>query len=162
MPATAPLAVKGMCDNNSRKICLSIRILPDHGFFAAVRAQSVKLQKVSANRKIGLPGEPCLELVEVTIGEIDDGAAVGANQVVMVYRRPPHQVAATAAAHVHFTDKTELRKYFEGTIDGNQSDARMAPRYSFMYPGRGQVLVAGSNGVQYGEPLRSYFITPPP
>jgi hypothetical protein len=85
-------------------MCLIIRVLPGRGFLCAVRAPSVELEKVPANRKIGLPGQPCLQLIEVTIGEIDNGAAVGTNKVVMVHGRPPHQVAAAVAAHVHLTN----------------------------------------------------------
>jgi hypothetical protein len=139
---------------------LSIFILPGYRFLTAVPALSDEFKNVAVNLKAGFFCKSLLKLTEVTIGEVNNGATVGANQVVMVLRRPPHQVASVITRDMYLTDKTKSGEYLKSTINGYQSDAGVLMAYPLMYFGRGKVLVTFNNLAEYRTPLRGNFVTP--
>jgi len=141
-------------------MCLSNFILPGCRFLAAIPALSQKLKEVAVNLKTCFFYKSLLQLTEVTIGEVNHGTTVGANQVMMVLRRPPHQVAPVITDDMYFTDETESGEYLKGAIYGYQSDAGMLVAYSLMYCGRSKVLMTVDNRAEYYTPLRGYFVTP--
>ena len=93
---------------------------------------------------------------------VDNGTTVGANKVMVVLRRPPHQVAPAASSRVHFTDKPEPGQYLQGAVYGNQPDAGVLLTYPVIYRRRSQVLISMHNGTDYAAALRRNLIIVPP
>jgi len=100
------------------------------------------------------------QFTEVAIDKINHGATVGANQVMMVLRRPPHQVAAAITGDAYFTDETESSEYLKSAINGYQSNAGVLMAYPLIYFCWSKVLVTADNRAEYYTPLRGYFVTP--
>jgi hypothetical protein len=109
--------------------------------------------------KAGLLRKPALQFPEVAIGKINHGTAVGANQVMVMLRRPPYQVAAAVTTGVYFTDETEFGKYLKRAVNRHQPDIRVLLAYQLVYGRRGQVLMTVANGADNRPALWSYFIT---
>lgn len=101
---------------------------------------------------------PPLQPAEVAIGEIDNCAAVGADQVMVMFVRSPHDVAAAASAGMHFTDEPELYEYLERAVNRHQPDAGVLAFYPFVYRGRRQVLMTFQDGFNDFPALRGYFV----
>ena len=53
--------------------------------FQAVVTATRELKKMSFDFEVGLTGQPLLQVAEVAIGEVSHCAAVGANQVMVVF-----------------------------------------------------------------------------
>src|SRR4030067_1092239 len=107
---------------------------------AATPALSQELQEMAVNFKTGLFSKTPFQLSEVAIGKINNLTAVGADEVMVMFRGAAHQVAAATAAGMRFTDKTKLREDFNGAIDSYQADARMLFTHPFMNCGGGAVF----------------------
>lgn len=113
-----------------------------HRHILAVLAATKELQKMAVYFKAGLLGQPLLQFVKVTVGEVDNCAAIGANQVMVVLRWPPEQVASAVASSMYLADKPKLSEYIESAIDSHQADAGVLLMHPFKYLGRCKVVVA--------------------
>jgi hypothetical protein len=107
--------------------------LPRFGCLAAVAALSQKFKKMTAYLKTRLSGKPAFQLAQVAIGKIDDPAAVGTDQVMMMLRRSAYQVAPAIPPGVHLANKTEFGKNSQGAVNGHQPDAGVLKAYPLVY-----------------------------
>jgi hypothetical protein len=94
-----PFIVKTVEDNPASLFATAVHPL------GAVTAASCELKEVAIYLKVGLPGYSLFQLAEVAIGEVHHCAAVRTNQVVVVLRWSPHQIASAVASGMYLTDK---------------------------------------------------------
>jgi hypothetical protein len=87
---------------------LSIFISPGQYFLTAFAALPQKLKEVAIYLETSFLRKPPLQFTKVTVSKIGHHAAVRANQVMVVFRGPPHQVATAVAPSVHFTNEAKL------------------------------------------------------
>jgi len=114
---------------------------------------------MSAYLEAGLFRQPPLQPGEVAGCEIDDPAAVGANQVMVVLGRPPHEIAAAVTAGVHFADEPEPGQHFQRAVYRHQADAGVPAPYLFVDGCRGKMLVALHDGIDHRPALRGNLMT---
>ena len=74
-----PLIAKTAEDNSASLFATAI--LP----FPAVVTATRELEKVSFDFKVGLTGQPLLQVAEVAIGEVSHFTAIRANQVMVMF-----------------------------------------------------------------------------
>ena len=108
------------------------------------------------------PGEPLLQLAQVAICEVLNGAALGAHDVVVVLTGSPHKVASSVACGVNLADEAEPVQYVEGAVHCNQSYSTMLPLCLPVYIGRGEMVVAEVDSVEHGAALRRELVALPP
>ena len=101
-----------------------------------------------------------LKITEVAVSEVGHRAAIGADEVMVMFQGSPHQVAATVAPGVHLTDKPQLGKDVKGAIDGDQTDAWALLTNPIVYLSRGEVVVVEDYGIEYRAPLRGKLVPP--
>jgi len=126
--------------------------------FRAVRAASRELEEVAVYLKISLPRNSLLQLAEVAIGEVNHGATVGANQVVVVLRRSSHQIASAVASRMHLTDKSEVGKHIERAVYSDQPDTGVLFMNLLVYGSGGKMVMAERDCIQHSSPLWRDFI----
>ena len=124
----------------------------------AVTAASCELKEVAVYLEAGLPGYSLFQLAEVAIGEVNHGATVGANQVVVVLRRSSHQIASAVASCMHLTDKSEVGKHIERAVYSDQPDTGVLFMNLLVYGSRGEMVMAERDCIQHSPPLRRDFI----
>jgi len=104
-----------------------------------------------------LPGQPFFQLCQIVPGEVNDFAAIGAYQVVMVLGYA-ERVAGAVGAGVKLADKVKGDKNLQGTVDGHQADAGVVLVNPVVYIGGRKVVVAISNSLNYNATLWRHFI----
>jgi len=104
-----------------------------------------------------LPGKPFFQFRQIVSGEVNDFAAAGAYQVVMVLGYA-ERVAEAVGAGAKLADKVKVIKDFQGTIDGHQADAGVVLVNPAMYLGGRKVVVAIGDSVDNGTTLWSRFV----
>jgi hypothetical protein len=109
--------------------------------------------------KTGLSGKPAFQFTQVAIGKINNLAAVGTNQMVVMFGRSAYQVAPAISPGVHFADETKFRKRFQSAVNRHQPDAGVLTAYPLVYGRWSQVLSTFNNAFDDSSPLRSNFIT---
>ena len=73
-------------------------------FFLAGLAETNELKQVAIYSESSLPGEALLRLCQITVSKVNNPAAVGANQVVMV-PRGTNCVAVAVTSGMQLADK---------------------------------------------------------
>jgi hypothetical protein len=68
-------------------------------------AAPVELQKMVFHHESGVLGKPLFQFAKLAAYKIDNHAALGADDVVMVLRGPPEKVAAGMPFVVHLADE---------------------------------------------------------
>jgi hypothetical protein len=68
--------------------------------FAAAPALTEEFQEVAVYLKAGLFGQLSFQSAEVAFGKIHDFAAIGTNQVMVVFGGSPHHIAPAPALGV--------------------------------------------------------------
>ena len=124
----------------------------------AVTAASCELKEVAVYLEIGLPGYSLFQLAEVAICEVCHGAAVRANEVMVVLRWPPHQIASAVAPCMHFADKPEFGQNVERTVNSDQPDIGVFCLNLLVYLSGGEMVMAEGDCIQDSAPLRRDFI----
>jgi hypothetical protein len=82
----------------------------------AIAAAARELKQVAVYLEAGLPGYSLFQIAKVAIGEVHHCAAVRANQVVVVLRWSPHQIASAVASRMYLTDKPEFSQYIQRAV----------------------------------------------
>lgn len=93
------------------------------------------------------------QVVQNAAGEVYDKTAVGAYEVVMMLGRPSEEITAGIAFIVHLAYEPQGGQHLERAIYGDQSDAGVFAVGSFIKLGRGDVIVAFGDGVDYSTTL---------
>jgi hypothetical protein len=99
-----------------------------------------------------------LQLAEVTIDKVSHCATPGANEVMVVFLRPPQQITAAIAAGVHLTEESELVKYIKSTVYSYQPNARVLLTNLIVYIGWSKMVMAEGDCIQHRAPLRGELI----
>jgi hypothetical protein len=108
--------------------------LPCRAFgFAAAPALTEELQEMPVYLKAGLFRQPPLQSNKIAVGKIHDPSTVRANQVMVVFRGPSHQITAATTTGVHLTDEPKPFQHFQCTVNRHQTDAGMLPDNFIVY-----------------------------
>ena len=124
-------------------------------------AETEELKQVAVYSKPALPGQPLLQFTKIVPGEINNCAAVGTNQMVVVLWRT-NCVAVADASGTQLADKFQFSQYLKGTVNSYQSNVRAVLTYLLMYGSRRKVVLAGSDYLYHRLPLRGKLIAMPP
>jgi len=122
------------------------------------RAEAQELQQMAFQFKPGLPGQPVFQFTELTVSEVNNLAAVGAKQVVMMFGRSSRQIAPAVTSGVHLTDEPQLVKYLKRAVNGYQADIGVILMQPIIDVSRGKVIRTGGNYLYYGSSLRGKLI----
>ena len=87
--------------------------------------------------------------------EINHYAAVGADEVMVMLPRPPHQITPAAAPGVDFAGQSKFGEYLEDAVYRDKSNSRILPSYPVMYRSGGEVVIASGDGPHHRTSLRS-------
>jgi hypothetical protein len=122
-------------------------------YLLAIGAAPVKLEEVVLHNEPGIIDKLPFQVVQYAAGEVYDETADGAYEMVVMLGRPSQEVAAGIALVVHLAYEPHIGQHLERAIYGDQSDAGVFAVGPFVKLGRGDVVVAFSNGVDYGTTL---------
>jgi hypothetical protein len=90
-------------------------------------------------------------------GEVNNYAAVGTNQMVVVLRGTDG-IASAVTSGMHFTDEPQFSKYSEGAVNSYQPDIGVNLTHLLIYGGWSKMVLGGSNGADYRSSLWGKFI----
>ena len=99
-----------------------------------------------------------LQWSQIAIGEINNSAAAGANQVMMVFYRSSHEVASAAAPGVDLADKAQPGKQVKGAVDGYQPNAGVFLMYPLVYCRRGEMVLGRGDCLYHHPALWGKFV----
>ncbi len=94
-----------------------------------------------------------LKLTEVTINKVHYLSAFRANQMMMMFRGSPQQIAAATTFSMNLADKSNLSEHIECAVDSDPSDAGILLVHLFIYRRRREMLMTEGDGVYYLAPL---------
>ena len=118
----------------------------------------MELKEMVFHDESSIVGKPLFQLAQLAAYKVDDHAALGAYEVVVVLRRPPEQVTAGVSFVVHLADEPHSGQHLKRAIYGDQSDAGMFTVRTFIKLGGGDVVVAFSDGVYHCPALGCQFV----
>ena len=113
-----------------------------------------EFKKVVSDLEAGFVAQPFLQNAKVAVREIDHYAAVGADEVMVMLPRPPHQIAPAAAPSVDFAGQSKFGEYLEDAVYRDKSNSRILPSHPIIYRSGGEVVVASGDGPHYCASLR--------
>ncbi len=82
--------------------------------------------------------------------------------MMMMFSRPPQQIAMAATLSMHLADKSKLTEYIKCTVDSDSTDAGLLFMHLFIYCRWCKMLIAESDGIYYLAPLWGELIPSPP
>jgi len=68
----------------------------------------MELQQVAFYFKSSFLSQPLLQFSKVTFGKVNNSTTIGADQVVVVLSRSPHQVVLAVTSNVYSTEETKF------------------------------------------------------
>ncbi len=74
--------------------------------------------------------------------------------MVVMLRRPSHQIAPAVASCMHLTDKPEFGQYIERTVHRDKPDAGVFLMHLFVYGSGCEMVMAERDYIQHSPPLR--------
>ncbi len=126
-------------------------------FLLAGLAEANEFKQVTIYYESRLLGESLPCFLQFTASKINDFAAVGANQVVMM-PWSTNCVAVAATSGVYFADKFQLGKYFEGAVDSYGPNMRVMLMHHLIYSSRSKMFPVRSNCLYHYPSLWSEFV----
>lgn len=121
-------------------------------------AETVELEQVVLNIESAIPRQLLLRLNQAAISEIDHLTAAGTDQMMMVFYRSSHHIAAASAPGMDPAYQIELAQDIKGAVNSDKPDTGVQQLRLLVYIFRSQMVVAGGHYLQYYVALRSQFM----
>ena len=108
-------------------------------------AETKELKQMAVYSEPALLRDTSLQFIGIMASEINDYAAVGTNQV-MVVLRGTNCVAAASTASRQLTDKSQFGQYLKGAVNGYQPNIGLVLMHLLINGSRRKVVLAGGDG----------------
>lgn len=121
--------------------------------FATGGAETVQLKLMGGDDEVVGRGHIVLQLLDGLVLELDDGAAPGTDQVVVVLTFGHVLVAGLTVAELHLPGDARFREQLEGAVDRGVTNVRVLCPELEVQLLDAQVAVGGEEGIKNDIPL---------